>query len=131
MRLTLDEWMLRLHPGIELEDPAYGERAGLVRDLLGDVAEQVLRAGTDVVLDWNCWSRERRAEAIARARRAGADVVLHRLTTSLEESTRRAEARRLAGTAYAHPVDLAGNQHLAHLLEEPVEDEGLRLVIHR
>ena len=131
VRFTLDEWMLRLHPGLALEDPAYGERATLLRGMLGELAEQVLRTGSDAVLDWNCWSLQRRGEAIDCARRAGAEVVLHRLTTSLEESTRRAQGRQDAGTAFAHAVDRAGNEHLAGLLEEPSEDEGLRLVLHR
>lgn len=131
VRLTLDEWMLRLHPDLSLEDPTYGQRATTMRGLLGDLAEQVLRTGSDVVLDWNCWSRSRRAEAIACARRGGAQVVLHRLTTSLEESTRRARVRQEAGTAFSHAVDTAGNAHLAGLLEEPGEDEGLRVVVHR
>ena len=131
VRLTLDEWMMRLHPGLALEDPGYGERATELRGLLAELAAQVLRTGADVVLDWNCWSRQRRAEVIACARRVGAEVVLHRLTTSLEESTRRARARQEAGTAFAHAVDAAGNAYLAGLLEEPREDEGLRLVIHR
>ncbi|MGN7210978.1 ATP-binding protein [Brachybacterium paraconglomeratum] len=130
VRLTLDEWMLRLNPELTVEDTAYGERATVVRSLLGDIAEQVLRTGSDAILDWNSWSRERRADGIARARRAGAEVLLHRLTTSLEESTRRARARTEAGTAYAHTVDLAGNTHLAGLIEEPSEDEGLRLIIY-
>ena len=130
VRLTLDEWMLRLNPELTVEDTAYGERATVVRSLLGDIAEQVMRTGSDAILDWNSWSRERRADGIARARRAGAEVLLHRLTTSLEESTRRARARTEAGTAYAHTVDLAGNTHLAGLIEEPSEDEGLRLIIY-
>ena len=85
VRLTLDEWMLRLTPELALEDPAYGERAAVVRALLSDIVEQVLRTGSDAILDWNSWSRERRADGIARARRVGAEVLVHRLTTPLEE----------------------------------------------
>lgn len=130
VRFTLDEWMMRLHPGIGLEEEAYGERAAEVRDLIGDLAEQVLRTGSDVVLDWNSWSRRRRAWAVAHARAADAEVVLHRLSTSAEESTRRARARQQSGEAFAHAVDAAGNSHLAALLEEPRAEEGLLLCAH-
>lgn len=130
VRFTLDEWMLRLYPEVTLDDDAYGEHATGVRELIGDLAEQVLATGTDVVLDWNFWSRERRAWAVRRVQAAGGELVLHRLCTSLEESTRRARAREEAGAPFAHAVDLAGNTHLAALLEEPHESEGLHICQH-
>ena len=130
MRFTLDEWMLRLHPELSIHDPAYGMRADALRELIWSIAAQVLRSGTDAVLDWNSWSSERREWAVGRARGIGAEVILHRLTTSLEESTRRARRREAAGTAYAHPVDRDGNEHLARLLQEPDTAEGLEIIIH-
>lgn len=130
VRFTLDEWMMRLHPGIGLDEEAYGERAAEVRELIGNLAERVLRTGSDVVLDWNSWSRHRRAWAVARARAVGAEVVLHRLSTSAEESTRRARARQRSGEAFAHAVDAAGNSHRAALLEEPHAEEGLLVCAH-
>ena len=126
MRFTLDEWMLRLHPELSIHDPAYGMRADALRELIWSIAAQVLRSGTDAVLDWNSWSSERREWAVGRARGIGAEVILHRLTTSLEESTRRARRREAAGTAYAHPVDRDGNEHLARLLQEPDTARGWR-----
>lgn len=130
VRFTLDEWMLRLHPELTLEEADYGRRAAEVRELIWSIAEQVLRSGVDAVLDWNSWSRDRRAWAVSRARRVGAEVVMHKLTTPLEESTRRAERRRAEGAAFSHPVDIAGNRHLAGLLQEPRADEGFRVVLH-
>lgn len=60
MRFTLDEWLLRLHSELSIVDLIYGERAELVRVLIWSIAEQVMRSGADVVLDWNSWSRGRR-----------------------------------------------------------------------
>ncbi|MGO3478055.1 MAG: AAA family ATPase [Brachybacterium tyrofermentans] len=130
VRFTLDEWMLRLHPELSIDDPAYGDRAEMVRELIWSIAEQVLRSGVDVVLDWNCWSRARRSWARDHAATIGAEVVLHRLSTSLEESTRRAEQREASGATFAHRIDLAGNKHLAGLLEEPTTDEQLTVLEH-
>lgn len=59
-----------------------------------------------------------------------AEVLLHRLTTSLEESTRRAQRRTADGTPFAHPIDLADNEHLVGLMEEPNADEGFSIIAH-
>ncbi|TDE98800.1 hypothetical protein EXU48_00935 [Occultella glacieicola] len=128
MRFTLDEWMLRLYPGLGFDTLAYGSRAEQVKVLIWSGAEQVLAAGTDVVLDWNTRSVERRRWAVARARAAGADVVLHKLTTPVEIASARARVRSATGRAFAHPVTAAGNEHLATLMEEPSPDEGMRIV---
>lgn len=130
VRFTLDEWMLRLYPELTIEDDDYGRRAAAVRELIWSVAEQTLRTGSDAVLDWNAWSVERRAWARTRATAVGAEVVLHHLSTSLEESTRRAQERESSGAAFTHRITRAGNDHLAGLLEEPTPEEGLRILEH-
>ena len=63
VRFSLDEWMLRLH-GLSFDDERYPELAGKCRALIWDLTAQVVRTGTSVVLDWNMWSRERRADAV-------------------------------------------------------------------
>ena len=130
VRFTLDEWMLRLHPELSIEDPAYGEHAAVVRDLIWSLAAQVLATGAVAVLDWNSWSVERRAWVRERAQDAGADVVLHVLTTGIEEATSRAAAREAAGATLAHRITREGNEHLASLLQPPSADEGLEIIRH-
>lgn len=97
VRFTLDEWMLRLYPGLSFDDPRYGPMAATVRELIWTIARQVLQSGIDVVLDWNSWSRERRAWVVSRAAEISAPVVLHRLSVSIDEATERA-ARRAGPT---------------------------------
>ena len=128
VRYTLDEWMLRLYPDVQFDADDYGPRAEAVKELVWSVAEQVLLAGTDVVLDWNSWSRARRAWATERARTVGAEVVLHWLGASLTESSARAERRNAAGVGYVHHITHADNEHLATLMEPPDETEGLRIL---
>lgn len=128
VRFTLDEWMIQLYPGLAFDDPGYGQRTEVVKDVIWSVAEQVLRTGTDVVLDWNSWSRQRRAWPIQRARSLRAPVTVHCLHTSAVESSARAERRTEDGAAYVHRVTRDDNEHLATLMEPPSEAEGLQVV---
>lgn len=125
LRFTLDEWMIRLYPGLSLDDPAYGGRADAVRELIWDMAAQGLRHGLDVILDWNFWSAARRRWAVSRSTAAGATVVLHWLTTGEDDATQRALRRGVDGEGYFHEIDRQGNEHLASLIETPTESEGL------
>lgn len=128
VRFTLDEWMIRLYPDLDFASSDYGVRAEEVKDLIWSVAEQVLHSGTDVVLDWNSWSRQRRAWAIQRAQAVGAEVHLHWLRTPVEEASGRAARRARAATLYAHRITREDNEHLNTLMEPPSESEGLWLI---
>lgn len=122
VRFTLDEWMLRIH-GLPYDDPRYAELLAPCQDLIWDTALQVLSVGHDVVLDWNQWSRARRARWRERATAAGYGVLVHHLEVPLEEAIARAIAR--AGRdPVAHRLDIAGVRHLAALLEPPSPAEG-------
>ncbi|WP_157103265.1 AAA family ATPase [Neomicrococcus aestuarii] len=130
VRFTLDEWMLRLYPGLHFDSIEYGVQAAEVRELIWSTAEQVVTAGVDVVLDWNSWSTERRAWAVARASAVAAPVTLRVLSTSLEVSSQRAAARTAAGEGFFHPVTRSGNEHLAGLMQEPDASEGFTILHH-
>jgi predicted kinase len=129
VRFTLDEWMIRLYPGLPFESAEYGRQTEIVKDLIWSLAEQVLRSGTDVVLDWNSWSRARRAWAVRRAAVIPAAVVLHRLSASIEQATLQVAQR--AGdprSVYAHSINQQGNEHLASIMEPPSEVEGFHII---
>ncbi|WP_256842290.1 AAA family ATPase [Ornithinimicrobium cryptoxanthini] len=130
VRFTLDEWMLRVHPGLSFESVEYRNIAGQVRELIWTIAEQVLMAGVDVVLDWNSWSLARRGWAIERASALGAPVILHRLTASLEVASARVRDRTDRGTHFAHHVTAEDNEHLASLMEDPSSEENLEIRDH-
>ncbi|HEY2792851.1 MAG TPA: ATP-binding protein [Micromonosporaceae bacterium] len=123
VRFGLDEWMLRLYP-LRYDDPAYALHATEVQELIWETAVQVLAAGVDVVLDWNCWSRARRRQWRDRAVEAGFDVLLHHIDVRLEVAVARAVDRRDPGS---HEVDEAGVRHLAALFEPPVPDEDIEI----
>lgn len=129
VRFTLDEWILRLDPELRYDSAEYGSRVEQVKDLIWSVAAQVLATGTDVVLDWNSWSRERRRWVTVRAlgHPCRPEVCVHWLTTGPEVAAGWLAARAAAGSPHSHAVCATDNEHLATLMEPPEEDEGLTL----
>ena len=129
VRFSLDEWMLRLQ-GPAFDDPRYPEAATRCRDLIWDTATQVLHTHTSVVLDWNQWSRVRRAEWVSRTEQLGVPCVLHYVTVPLRVAVEQATTRM---DAMSHQLDGDDVRHLSELFEPPEENEGfsLDLVPHR
>ena len=129
VRFTLDEWMIRLFPGLSFDSAGYGRQVEIVKDLIWSLAEQVLRSRADVVLDWNSWSRARRAWAVGCAAAIPAVVILHRLDATAEEATDRAARRELdPRSSWAYPISRPDNDHLASIMEPPDEAEGFTIV---
>jgi predicted kinase len=85
VRFSLDEWMLRLY-SLPFDDPAYGPLAETVKLLIWDAAQPALARGEDVVLDWNSWSRARRAAWRGRIEAAGHRVVVHHIDLPMRAS---------------------------------------------
>lgn len=127
IRFTLDEWMLRLYD-LQFDDERYPALAEGCRGLIWDLAAQTLRTGTDVVMDWNHWSRERRRQSRELALAAGGLPLLHYVNVPIEVAMARSRARSAAGEKHAHRLDAAGIRHLASIFEEPSEDEGTRII---
>ena len=123
VRFSLDEWMLQLYE-LSFDDELYPSRAETCRVLIWDIAAQVLRAGTSVVLDWNMWSRSRRAEAVERAATLGVTCHLHHVAVPLNVAIQRATDRR---DPRAHRLDAQAVRHLSGLFEPPEESEGFVL----
>lgn len=126
VRFSLDEWMLRLHD-VTFDDERYPALAEKCRGLIWEVAGQTLRAGTDVVMDWNHWSRERRRQSRDLALAAGGVPVLHWVQVPIEVAIGRAQARNEAGAKHAHRLAATDIRHLASIFEEPHDDEGMPL----
>lgn len=123
VRFSLDEWMLRLH-GLPFDDDRYAELAEGCRELIWDTAAQVLAAGVDVILDWNMWSRERRADAVRRARALGVRTQLHYLVVPLDVAVAQAGERN---DPTSHRLTAESIAHMVELFEEPQPDEGFTL----
>jgi predicted kinase len=88
LRLTKDEWMWAL--GSSPWDAITQER--VERELLR-LAQEVLRLGLSIVLDFGLWARSERDELRTAARAMGVGVELHYLVVPTDELWRRIEAR--------------------------------------
>ncbi len=100
-----------------------------VGSLSGDVAVQLLAVGHDVVLDWNQWSRERRAWWAGRARELGYDVLLHYLDVPIEPAIARVLYRTSVGDPVSREFDEAGAPLFAGIFERPAVEEGLDMMV--
>jgi predicted kinase len=127
VRFSLDEWMLRLY-GLRYDDPRYVSRLDGCTSLIWDTARQVLRLGSDVVLDWNMWSTDRRRTWRQQAESAGYRVLLHHLDVPVETAIQRVRARNALGSTGAHHVDEAGVRHSSAIFQPPTPDEGIDIV---
>jgi len=90
VRLTKDEWQWAL--GSTPWDRLTGEK---IERELWRLAQEILRLGLSVVLDFGLWARAERDEMRTVARGLGVGVELHYLVVPADELWRRIEARRL------------------------------------
>lgn len=112
--------MLRLYDQ-SFDDPLYPDGADKCRGLIWDLTAQIIRAGSSVVLDWNMWSRSRRADAVERAAQLGVTCHLHHVIVSPDTAIQRAADRR---DPNAHRLNADDVRHLAELFEQPDPTEG-------
>jgi len=116
IRLCTDEWLDAL--GISLVD--YPPRFRLEPYLLKH-AEQLLRVGVSVIVEFASWSRVERDRIRDVADRTGVPCELHFLDAALPELERRIRSRGGPhATVLAEDVLLK----LGHLFERPTEEEA-------
>jgi predicted kinase len=84
-RLTGDEWLHALYPGISTPEAETGPFRSRVERLQWLIALRSLELGCDVVLDWGVWAREERDLCRTGAREVGARVVLCLLDPPIDE----------------------------------------------
>ncbi len=119
--LSIDDITLTLFPegSGEMHD-TYAMRA---EQYLLELSLQILQAGTDVILDWGCWTRAVR-DRIRKfyASRGGIKTELHYLRIDPAEWNRRIGKRNASGET-AYYVDEGLLRKSISLFEEPSEDE--------
>ena len=119
--LSIDEITLTLFPegSGEMHD-TYALRA---EQYLLNLSLQILRTGTDVILDWGLWTRAIR-DRIRQfyASQGGIETELHYLRIDPEEWERRIRKRNASGEA-AYYVDEGLLNKVKTLFEEPSAEE--------
>ena len=127
--LSIDELTLALFPeGAGDRHDLYAERSE--RYLL-ELSLQILRAGTDVVLDWGLWTRAVRTRVRGFYASRGIPCELHYLRVPAEEWARRIARRNAqmqSGGTSAYFVDEGLLRKAESLFEEPSPEEIDRII---
>jgi predicted kinase len=130
VRLTLDEWMLRLF-GLPFDHPDYPKNASKVKDLLWSLAGQLIRSGCNVVLDLSLWSPQLRSEWRKKVEAIDADHVLYYLNVDIGELTKRLESRNFADEPMVHKIPVEELLRFSKLFMPPSPNEGLQIKVIR
>ena len=118
VRLCLDAWMAAFGIGL------FGERTrGRLEGRLWERAQELLRLGRAVILEFGFWARSERDEKRAGARALGVSVELHCLAAPVDELCRRLEARSREGGPGTVPVGRELLGEYVKLFRAPGDDE--------
>jgi predicted kinase len=118
LRLTQDEWLWAL--GSTPWDEPTREK---VKQKLWQLAEEVLRLGVSVVLDFGLWTRIERDEMRSAARALGVGVELHYLDVPADELWRRIEARNAYPPWDSYPIRRTDLDEWIRLFQAPDDAE--------
>jgi len=118
VRLTKDEWQWAL--GSSPWDRDIGER--IEQELLR-LAQEILRLGLSVVLDFGLWARVERDEMRTAARDLGVGVELHYLEAPTDELWRRIEVRNSASPWDNEPISRADLDEWQSIFQAPDAEE--------
>jgi predicted kinase len=90
-----------------------------IESLQWSLAQQLLRLGTNVIIEWGTWGRSERDVLREGARKLGAAVQLHFLDAPVEELLRRAQQRVMEDP----PMTREDLQRWSDGFERPTPDE--------
>ncbi len=116
--LNADEWMARI-VGSGYDE----EKRAVIEAIQWEVAEQALRLGADVILDFGFWSRKERDGFRAKARAIGAIPKLYFLDVPRNELWRRLEARNEKLPVNTFRVEESDLNKWISQFEPPTPDE--------
>lgn len=128
VRFTLDERMIKKYD-YSIFDEEYGPLAAQEKDLIWEEAQEVLKAGGDVILDWSLWNRKARVEWPQKVTAAGYDYKLIYLDIPLATLKQRLAARNTNKPEFVHFAPLEELERFSKIFEPPTRDEGLNLEI--
>lgn len=127
--LSEDHFLSRLYPGEIRTLDDYVRSAARLREAIGPYIQEMLRAGIDVILDfqgntphWRAWMRSLITES-------GSDHLLHYLRATDAVCRARLYARNAAGT-HQYLVSDSDFDLFTSYFVEPSTEEGFNTVIH-
>ena len=114
IRFCPDEWFVAL--GFNLYDEDLRSK---VEALQWQFAQDLLRQGLTVIIEWGTWGRDERDTLRLGARALGASVELHYLTAPLEVLYERVRLRGMENP----PIEFSDVQKWAETIQVPNEEE--------
>ena len=118
VRLTSDEWLWAIG-----SSPWDASTQDKVEGQLWRLAQDLLRLGVSVVLDFGLWARSERDELRSVAHGLGVGVELHYLDVPTDELWRRIEARNSKPPWDSHPISRADLDGWIGLFQAPDASE--------
>lgn len=120
--LSPDIWQLALF-GDDFGQPVHNERHDVIEGLLWQVAEQTLKLGTSVILDFGFWSKAERNAFRQHARVLGVGFRIHFLDTPLAEIEQRLHVRNKANGNDTFHIAFADILGWAEHFQPPTDEE--------
>jgi predicted kinase len=114
VRLTKDEWLTALGSS-PWDEPTRVK----IEQELWNLAQEILRLGVSVVLDFGLWARTERDEMRSAARGLGVGVELHYLDVPTEELWWRIQARNSEPPWESHPIRRADLDGWLRIFQAP------------
>ena len=129
VRLTHDEFMVDLY-GRNMPYTEFHTNYQRVDEMLWKLAEKIINAGTDVIMDYGFWSRKTRSKVQQRAKNLTPDVVWHQLVCDIDTAKARVLKRTDEQADELFIDESCFNEKLKQY--EPITpDEGLVVVYHQ
>jgi predicted kinase len=120
--LSLDEWMLLLYEQ-PMSRELFDARLNRCTDLMVSIAERLVTAGTEPILDFGFWLRATRDAVRTRIRAAGGEPVLWYLDTPATVRWKRIESRNARLDSITHYIDREMFDTFESQFDEPGVDE--------
>ncbi len=118
VRVCTDDWQAAI--GVPHTDTDFHER---LQPVLYRHALDLLRHGTDVIVEDGLWQQTERAEKFADARACGARIELHVFDVPTATLWTRLQGRNDDGGAGAYPMTRAELEWAASVFQPPTADE--------
>ena len=128
----LDYWLISLFGKYAIEkvgDAEHSRRVLACRTLIAEVTDELLKKGSDVVLDDGFFLREHRMAYITRAKNTGADACIHFLDVPHAELLKRIAARNAALPEFGFNIDPNVLEAFGKIFERPSEAEGAAVIV--
>lgn len=123
VRITKDEWMVRIFGNTITSDKNFEEYDGNVTELAKHIAFNILKSGADVILDEGFWVKSQRDDIKKKISELGAIPILYYVECSVQEMRKRTVARSENPTKDSFEISGEMFDSYVKYWEPPTEDE--------